>query len=868
MKVLEREAELAALDALLEAVRTEGRGRLVLVGGEAGVGKTSLLQHFRERAEPARVLWGSADALFTPRPLGPLVDVAEIVGGDLQQLLGDDAKPYDVATTLIRELEAEAPTVLVLEDLHWADEATLDVLRLLSRRIARVPVLVVATYRDDQLEATHPLRVVLGELSTGDLVTRIELAPLSPDAVAALATAQDVDPGELHRLTGGNPFFVSEVLAGGQAELLPATVRDAVLARAAGLSDGARAVLEAVAVAPPDVELWLLEALVGDEVDHLEECLGTGMLTSEDRGVGFRHELARLAVENSLAPNRRAALHRRALAALAQPGHRAPDLERLSDHADAAEDAEAVLRYAPAAAERAAGLGAHREAAAQYARALRFADGLEPARRADLLWHRAHACYLTDQRDEAVQALEEALEHLRRAPDARREGDALRAMSEILWCPGQVGEAEDRGRRAVAKLEELGDGSELGMAYANLASLYKDSDEPAQAELWAARAILLAENLGDVELLVHALASTGAAKAVAGLPQGIEQLSQALRLAEEHGLVEAVGRVVLIACWARVRNPLCGVPADTLDRALLYCSEHGLELYRHYALAFQARRALDEGRWDDAIASTEPVLQVRRASTIPTIHALVVTGLARARRGEPGAWAPLEEARALGEPSGELQRIAPVAAAMAEVAWLEGRPERVAELTENAFALASDHRMAWAVGELGCWRRRAGGMDGAMDGAAAPFALEISGDHAGAADLWTEIGWPYNAALALAASDDESLLRRSLEMLQGLEARPAAGIVARKLRSRGARGLPRGPRPATRRNPAQLSPRELDVLALVADGLRNAEIAERLFLSPKTVDHHVSSILGKLDVRTRAEAGAAAVKLGLPAQDR
>ena len=268
---------------------------------------------------------------------------------------------------------------------------------------------------------------------------RVDLAPLSRDALARLAEPSGIDADELYRRTGGNPFFATEALAAGDAEV-PATVREAVLARAASLSPQAGALFEAAAVAPPHVPLWLLEALTEGDLDALDECLTSGMLVHSVEGVAFRHELARLAVEGSLSPGRRLALHRNALAALAEPPTGSPDLERLAHHAEGAGDAVAALRYAPAAGDRAAAVGAHREAAAQYGRALRFAASLRPHERADLLHKYSYECYLTDQQEEAFDALEHAAAAFREIGDTRGEGNSLLELADILWCPGRTAE--------------------------------------------------------------------------------------------------------------------------------------------------------------------------------------------------------------------------------------------------------------------------------------------------------------------------------------------------------------------------------------------------------------------------------------------
>jgi DNA-binding CsgD family transcriptional regulator len=862
-ELLERFECLSKLDSSLAGVVRRGRGCLVLVDGEAGVGKTSLVRSFcAEHGGSVRVLWGTCDALFTPRPLGPLFDIAEATGGDLEDLVASGARAHEVVATLARELRTRAPAVLVLEDVHQADGATLDVLRLLGRRAGGLAALIVVTYRDVGLAAPHPLRIVLGELATARDVVRLTIDPLSPEAVAELARPHGVDPDELFRRTSGNPFFVTEVLATG-GDAIPRTVRDAVLARAARLSDPARKVLEAVAVAPPHAEVRLLEAIAGDVIASLEECLASGMLEVGRDGVAFRHELARLTIHESLAPDRAVALHRAALTALGDPQWRPIDLDRLAHHAAGAGDVEAVLRFAPAAADRAAALGAHREAAAHYARALRFADALAPDERAQLLERHAHECYLTNQVAKAAAMFGRAIELHRELGNTRQEGVALVSLSQILWCPGRIAESERAAHQAVALLEQLPAGRELAAAYANLARAYANAEDAEAAARWGERALELADTFDDTEVRLDALMNIGAARYVSGAPGGRDELQRCLELSREAGLDVDTGRVLLNLLWGATRQHEYSVASECLEWGLGFVEDRGLELWRIYVLASNACLALNQGRWSEALDCASQVLRESFPSTLPPAVSLATIGVIRARRGDPVQWPPLDEALALVEATGELQRLAPVAAARAEAAWLAGEPERIALETDAAFVLALERNAGWLVGELACWRWRAGLLAEPPPAAAEPYAREIRGDWRGAAELWAAIGCPYEAALALAEADDQEALRRSLDALLHLGASAAAAMVARRLRRLGARGLPRGPRKATRQNPAELTARELEVLELVAQGLGNAAIASRLFLSDKTVAHHVSAILRKLDVRTRTQASARAARLGL-----
>ena len=863
--LLERGTQLAALAGMLAEVRASSSGRLVAVGGEAGVGKTALLQCFcRAEVRAGHALWGACAPLRTPRPLGPLVDVADGIGGEFEQVVTAAGRPHEVVGALLRELRRRALTVLVLEDLQWADEATIDVLALLSTRIATAPALVLVSYRDDELDRTHELRVVLGEMVRAP--GRIRVEPLSRTAVAELAGPHHVDVEELYARTGGNPFFVTEVLAT-ERQTVPETVRDAVLARAARLSDGARGLLDAVSVIPGGCELDLLDQLAGNLLENLGECVESGILSAVDGRVAFRHELARLAVEESVPPDRKRILHQSALSILAA---RRSDVDAavLAHHAELAGDAEAVLRWAPRAAELAAASGAHREAAAQYARALRHASGVPPGERAILLEQRAEECYLTAELDEAVDAQRAAVELRRELGDRRGEGNALRALSRLLFFAGRTAEGEPIALEAVDLLERGPPTRELAMAYCNVSQRRMVVEEREAAIEWGTRALELAERLDDTEVQVYALTNIGMTQSDAGSDEGKEKLARALALARSAGLDEHAGRVFNALVMWPIRFRRFDEIGTYLEDGLAFCEDRGLDTWRLYLLACRAALAFMRGEWDAGAETSEVVLRNPRSAHVARVWALTVRGLVRARRGDPEASTPLAQAHQHAEPTGELAQLAMETAARAELAWLAGDNDAVKRITEPALALALERQVVWTVGELAYWRWQAGVHDDLPAGLVAePYRLSIAGEWAEAARLWKRIGCPYEAALALGGADQEPPLRQALEELRELGASPAAAIMARRLRALGARGVPRGPRPSTRENPAGLTARELDVLALLAEGLRNSQIADRLIVSRKTVDHHVSAILRKLDAPTRGQAAATAIRLGLLQQD-
>jgi DNA-binding CsgD family transcriptional regulator/tetratricopeptide (TPR) repeat protein len=859
MELLERGPYLDQLTTLLRRAAA-GQGSVVLVSGEAGVGKTVLIQQFcRSVDRSARVLVGACDPLSTPRPLGPLVDIADALGGNVADQLVGEVPRYRIFQAFLSALAStNQPTLVVFEDLHWADQATLDLVTFVGRRIGSMRALLVVTYRDDEVGPRHPLRIALGDLATSAPVARLPIPRLSEEAVRILAGHSGVDAGTLYRQTAGNPFFITEVLAAGGTGI-PASVRDAVLARASRMSPAARALLEAAAAIGMTVEPSLLAAVAGGAPEPIEECVSRGLLHSSGPLLAFRHEIVRDSILDTLLPTGRKELHTSILAVL-RTAVIAPDmLARMAHHAEEAGDGAAVLEYAPAAAARAASLGAHREAAAQYARALRFADALPVAARAELLERRSYECFLTDQSQEAIEALEEALAYYRSLGDKRKEGATLIELSRRIWCAGRVAEADALVWQALALLEALPPGRELAKAYGVVSALFMNAEDAEGTVAWSRRAIELAERLDDPELLAYSLNNLGTMELLAGVQDGLKKLERSLRIAERAGLEDHVGRAFIHLSWAITRTRNYGI-ADRITTGVEVCSQRGLELWRLYLIAYRGRWDLDRGRWADAADAAAEVLRYPRTAILLYVLALHLLGTVRARRGDPERWPPLDEARDLVEGSGSLQHIAPVAAARAEAAWLDGNHGAIAEATEAAFDLAVRCGASWVIGELALWRWRAGILGKPPQEMAEPYRLQIVGEWGRAAEMWTQLGCPYEAAASL-MDGDEPAMRRAHTEFERLGARPAAAIVARRLRELGVRDIPRGPRPATRAHPAKLTGRESEVLQLIAQGLRNTEIAHRLSVSVKTVDHHVSSVLGKLGVRSRIEAVRYAGKL-------
>ncbi|HEX5466466.1 MAG TPA: LuxR C-terminal-related transcriptional regulator [Candidatus Limnocylindrales bacterium] len=880
MALLEREGFLEALREY-GAEAGDGAGRFVLVSGEAGIGKSVLLEALQAQLPDVPWWWGACDGPSTPRPLVPLFDIAAQVGGELLRHCQADASRQSLFSTFLRVLaapppEASArarggsrpqPVVVVVEDIHQADEATIDWLAYVGRRIGGLPAMVLATYRDDELEPEHPLRTAIGQLASQRTTRRVSLPRLTREAVGELARAGSLDPDEVYALTGGNPFYVSEVLAAG-ATAVPPTVRDVVLGRVARLSPQSRLALEAAAVIGPRVAHWLLDAVAGDAAPGIDACLASGALLDDGAGWRFRHELTRRTVEASIPGHRRTRLHRAALAALeGTPSDRAPaDHARLAYHAEMAGDGAAVLRHAPRAARYAAEMRSHHEAAAQYLRALRFAAALPPRERAELHEARATELSLIDQWEECAAELQQALALWQEVGDELRYGALHRPLARSLWrlCRGE--ESERLAEEGLRILKGLPESPALAWAYAHLGAVRGDDSRDAEGIELSEVALDLGRRLDLPRVRSYALNTIGCSLIALGR-DGWGHLEEALQIARDADAEDEAGRGYANLYQFAVGSLKVAAYEWAYEEAMRYCEEHDLGTYSLCLNGSRSEALVLLGRWDEALALSHQSLG-RVASPINRLHLLIPQAAIQARRGGHDRWALLDETKVLADGTGEPPWRVLVAAARVEAAWFEDRVEAFRPEAEAVLALARSTGDPLLIASLAVPMVRAGLLTAEERDllplpVEAPVAHSMRGEHEAAAALWAEFDHPYEAAMAHFDSGTEAGLRRALELLAPLGAEAAAGVVRRALRDLGVQAVPRGARPTTRANPYQLTEREREVLTLVAGGLANGQIAERLFISERTVEHHVSAVLAKVGARSRVAAAREAIRLGL-----
>jgi DNA-binding CsgD family transcriptional regulator/tetratricopeptide (TPR) repeat protein len=853
MELLERDGPLAALAEARDGA-SKGHGSVVLVTGEPGIGKTALVTRFVETlGGEARVLWGACDDLSVPRPLGPFRDLVGSASASLQEALSSEAPPHRIHSLLLEELEGlPRPTILVVEDIHWSDQATLDAITVIGRRIGGLPAVLVLTFRAGEVEVDHPLHTALGALRS-DTSLYLQLAPLSRQAVAVLA-GEDAD--RVYVATGGNPFYVTEIVAEGTTAL-PPSVANAVLGRAARLSKDARRLVELVSLVPSRMSSDLLTIVMPDWPKATEEPERRQLLSVSSNSVQFRHELARAAVKSSVPTARRRQLHSAILQALLTMDADPADIVH---HAEEAGDVGVVADHVLIAARRAAAVESNREAYSHFRRSVEFADRLSLVDQAALFEDFASAAYLVGRMDDAFAAIRRAIRTNEELGDQEAIGRGTRILSRFHWYAGEGEAALEEGRAAVDILEPLGESVELAKAFSGLSQLAMLATHTEQAIAWGSRAVELSRRFGDDRTRAHALINIGSARMFLD-PDDTVDLLEGHSLADASGDREQATRALLNLGYANITWIRPGPARRFTDEAIAYARNYEVDGLLAYCMTMSAWLHLRAGNWEEAerIAKGE----VDKGTTVSQLLAKTVLAELAVRRGDTDAPRQLADLGEQADRTGELQRIGPVLALETEWALTTGAPvpwERFARAKATLEAIAGS--VGWSGAGLAAWAAVVGIQLEVDERMPDPYVAMTKRDWAVAADAFGAVGWTYDRALMLSLLDNEQSLVEAIDIARRLGARPLEARLIGRLRELGMT-VPRRPRQTTLANPAGLTSRQLEVLELLSQGLTNAEIAERLFVSLRTAEHHVEAILTKLGVSSRRQAALRYVELGL-----
>jgi len=862
MELIERAGFLSLLKSKFDAIESEGH--CMLVSGEAGIGKTSLIRTFcKEQKDACNIYLGTCDALFTPRPLAPLYDIVWQMGSDLPNNSENLADRAGLFTRVLHELASQRErSLIVFEDVHWADEATLDFIKFLARRITRIHCLFILTYRDDEVNSFNQLRNVLGQLSP-DSFTRMQLTPLSREAVEKMAEQKGYRGEDVYSISGGNPFYVNEILASYSLGV-PENVKDSILSVYNRMDERSKRVWQVLSVLPTGLELKYLVKMDPSYAAAIEPCLEAKILLLRDGLVRFKHELYRRTIEVSLSPLLRVDLNRRILELFQENFEQNNETERIIHHAKNANEYEVVIQYAPMAARQAAALGAHTEASKLYYTAIEYYQGSDKDKLLEFYEPYAYECYLTGRVKEAIVYQAKALRIWTERNDVEKMGNCMRFLSRLWWFSGNRKQAEKYALQAIEVLKDQPSSTVKAMTFSNLSQLKMMAHQPEECMAWGEKAIAIAKELGDEETLAHALNNIGTMQMKMGSfrQQGIGILRQSLEIALRNSFHEHVARAYTNLGSVNVVLKEYALAGEALEAGIQYCEEKDLGSWMAYMQATKARMLMETGRWEEAAGIAGNLLKNESQTAIVKIGALAVMARIKMRGGDANVLPLLMEAKEKAFDTMELQRIIPALAAFLEYEWLTGKVFIEKEAIDCTIEMIGHPGDIYEMNEFAFWLLKARKQCIAVREPFEGYQLLDPASAAKAVAIWEQLGCPYEQALALFAGSEEDK-GKALTTVRKLGANAVYEKLKREMRTSGIRSIPRGIRKSTQSNPALLTERELGVLQLLKEGLQNKEIATKLFISAKTVDHHISAILFKLDVSSRLKAVQEAKHLGI-----
>jgi predicted ATPase/DNA-binding CsgD family transcriptional regulator len=862
MELVERDGFLTMLRSHFEDVN-EGEGRCVFVSGEAGIGKTSLIKAFcNEVKSKCNIYQGICDALFTPRPLAPLYDVLLQLGRSIPESNIDATNRTAFFTNFYQELNNRTEVNLVVfEDIHWADEATLDFIKFFARRISQLKCLFILTYRDTEIHSSHPLRTIMGQLNP-DSFTRIELQPLSKQAVGKMAEERGYNGEDVFRITNGNPFYVTEILAS-YSEGVPDNIKDSILSVYNKMNEKTKHVWQILSVLPTAFEMNYLDKMDASYLPAVQDCIDSKILIVDNRRIFFKHELYRRTIESSLSPLARIALNKKILDLLLESFEENDAPERIIHHAKNANEYDLVVKYAPMAAQQAASVGAHIEAARLYLTAIEYYQGNDEDILLQFYESYAYECYLTNQPKEAIIYTNRALDIWKKKNVIEKIGNSMRLLSRLWWWSGNWHRAENFAKEAIEVLESQPSSKAKAMAYSNMAQLKMLTERLDECLFWGEKAIAIATELNDGETLSHALNNVGTVQMTQGsMEKGNELLQQSLAIALKNSYNEHAARAYTNLGCNSVMLKNYKEAEKFFEEGIRYSEERDLDAWSSYMVSWTARLKLETGHWKEAYNIAETLLKNETQTPIIRIIVLVIAATIKMRRGEEDALRQLMDAKTMASQSMEWQRTLPVLSAILEYEWITGSMIIDNEFLDVVKTKVVGSDTVYGNGEFVFWLKKARKQKLPVKKMEENYNTDNPISALKAAAFWERAGSPYQQALALFETNDENK-RKAIAIVQRLGATAVYERMKFEMRRSGIRNIPRGIRKTTQSNPEFLTDRELDVLRLLQEGLHNKEIAARLFISAKTVDHHISAILYKLEVNSRTKAVHEAEKLGI-----
>ena len=863
MELIEREKLLALLETHFSSV-ADGEGHCLFVNGEAGIGKTALIKAFcKQHAEDSLVYRGACDALLTPRPLAPLYDILWQVNKDRWSVAPALEDRSALFINFLQELSAKKdPVLIVFEDIHWADEGTLDFMKFFAKRISQLRCLFILTYREEELHSRRMLRNVLGELPA-DSFTKITVTPLSKLAVEKMAAEKGYSGEDVYTITGGNPFYVNEILAS-YSPGVPDTIKDSILAVYERQKEGTKHAWEICSVIPGGIEIGRFAKLKASWDEAMDHCFAMNVIIIQNNKIVFKHELYRRTIEESLAPSKRVTLNKMILDLFLESFEENEEIERIVHFAKNADEYQLVAHYAPIAAARSACVGAHLEAARLYHCAIEYYRGDDSDMLIRFYESYAYECYLTNQIGEAISYTVKSLDLWKEKNDTEKTGNSLRLLSRLWWLESNQDKSETFARQAIELMNDSRSSPVKAMVFSNMSQIKLLSDQYEECISWAEKAIAVAREVSDDESLSHALNNIGSVymNIPSSKQQGVDMLQQSLEIALNNSFHEHAARAYANLAGNAVQLKDYTFAKNILDKGIAYCEDRDLYSWRLNMLSLKALVHLETGEWDKAYRIADQLLRIEDEPRAFKINALLVAGKIKMRTGNAHALPLLLEAKSRAFNTTELQRIIPSLTALLECEWLTGK------------TYIEDEELDWPIrsleqsidrvekSELAFWLLKARKQQVPFKELTEGYKTNTVANAQKAAAFWRKSGCSYAEALALFDGNEEDK-KNALLIFQQLGASAIAEKIKMEMRAEGIKKIPRGLRESTKTNPAQLTNRELDIIRLLQKAIQNKEIASTLFISPKTVDHHISNIFFKLDVNSRSKAVTEAIRLGI-----